>query len=154
MYFFKKFTCCLLLLCHSGYQKATAQVLPEATTKKIDQLFFNKNSEKSPGFAVGIVRNDSLIYSNGYGLANLEYGVKNSAETIYHMASVSKQFTAYCTLLLEKQGRLRLNDDIRQYLPWFPDLKQKITILHLLNHTSGIRDHWDLNLISGRRMEM
>ncbi|HEX8333213.1 MAG TPA: serine hydrolase domain-containing protein [Segetibacter sp.] len=131
----------------------TAQVLPDSIIKKIDQLFSHKRSATSPGFSIGIVRNDSLIFSKGYGMANLEYSVPNSSESIYHMASVSKQFTAYCILLLEGQGKLKLDDDIRKYLTWFPDLKHKITIRHLLNHTSGIRDQWDLNVISGKRMD-
>jgi CubicO group peptidase (beta-lactamase class C family) len=69
------------------------------------------------------------------------------------MASVSKQFTAYCIVLLAKQGKLSLEDDIRKYLPWFPDLKVKITIRQLLNHTSGIRDQWQLLAISGTRID-
>ena len=60
------------------------------------------------------------------------------------MASVSKQFTAYCIVLLAKQGKLNLEDDIRKYLPGFPDLKDKITIRQLLNHTSGIRHQCQL----------
>src|SRR5689334_4410677 len=102
-----KFTCCFIVFFCTLFQ-AAAQRLPDSTTNRIDQLFTMKNAERSPGFTIGIVRNDSLVYSKGYGLANLEYGVENAPETIYHMASVSKQFTAYCILLLEKQGRLKL----------------------------------------------
>ena len=131
----------------------SAQVLPDSTTKKIDQLFEKWPGNNGPGYTIGIVRNDSLIYSKGYGMANLEYAIPNKPETIYHMASVSKQFTAYCIMLLEQQGKLKLDDDVRKYLPWFPDLQKKITILHLLNHTSGIRDQWDLVVMSGTRME-
>jgi CubicO group peptidase (beta-lactamase class C family) len=69
------------------------------------------------------------------------------------MASVSKQFTGYSIVLLERQGKLKLDDDIRKYLPWFPDLGKKITIRHLLNHTSGVRDQWQLLAISGTRLD-
>ncbi len=131
----------------------SAQVLPDSTIKKIDQLFDKWPGNNGPGYTIGIVRNDSLIYAKGYGMANLEYAIPNKPETIYHMASVSKQFTAYCIMLLEEQGKLKLDDDIRKYLPWFPDLQKKITILHLLNHTSGIRDQWDLVVMSGTRMD-
>jgi CubicO group peptidase (beta-lactamase class C family) len=97
--------------------------------------------------------NDQLVYSKGYGLANMEYNIANTPETIFHMASVSKQFTAYSIILLARQGKLQLDDDIHKYLSWFPDLKEKITIRHLLNHTSGIRDQWQLLAIAGTRLD-
>lgn len=139
-----------LFLIHVGTE---AQSIQDSTAKKIDDLFKEWNHLTSPGCAIGIVRNDSLIYAKGYGMANLEYGIPNTPETIFHMASVSKQFTAFSILLLERQGKLKLDDDIRKYLPWFPDLKEKITILNLLNHTSGIRDQWQLLAISGTRID-
>ncbi|WP_183567632.1 serine hydrolase domain-containing protein [Mucilaginibacter sp. SP1R1] len=86
-------------------------------------------------------------------MANLEYTIPNLPETIYHLASVSKQFTAYAIILLAQQGKLNLDDDIRKYLPWFPNLRRKITIHHLLNHTSGIRDQWQLLAITGTRLD-
>jgi CubicO group peptidase (beta-lactamase class C family) len=86
-------------------------------------------------------------------MANLEYNVPNEPGTIFHMASISKQFTAYSIVLLARQGKLNLEDDIHKYLTWFPDLKEKITIRNLLNHTSGIRDQWQLLAISGTRLD-
>jgi CubicO group peptidase (beta-lactamase class C family) len=133
--------------------KAFAQSLPDSTIKKIDSLFLKWNTAISPGCTVGIVRNDSLIFSKGYGMANLEYAISNEPLTLYHMASVSKQFTAFSIILLARQGKLKLDDDIHKWLPWFPDLKEKITILNLLNHTSGIRDQWQLLAISGTRLD-
>jgi CubicO group peptidase (beta-lactamase class C family) len=132
---------------------ATAQSLPDSTVKKIDKLFKDWDSKDSPGFAVGIVRNDSLIFAKGYGMANLEYNIPNTPETIFHMASVSKQFTAFSIVLLARQGKLNLDDDIRKYLPWFPDLKKKITVRNLLNHTSGVRDQWQLLAMAGTRLD-
>ena len=120
--------------------KTNAQSLPDSIIKKIDSFFVQSDNKNTPGYAIGIVRNDSLIYAKGYGMANLEYEVPITPETIFHMASLSKQFTAFSIVLLAKQGKLNLNDDIRKYLSWFPDLKEKITIRNLLNHTSGIRD--------------
>ena len=131
----------------------TGQAIPDSIAKKIDSLFTKWSTENSPGCTVGIVRNDSLIYAKGYGIANLEYAIPNKPETIFHMASISKQFTAWSIMLLATQGKLSLEDDIRKYLPWFPDLKKKITIRHLLNHTSGIRDQWQLLAISGTRLD-
>jgi len=132
---------------------ACSQSLADSTIKKIDSLFVKWNNETSPGCTIGIVQNDSLIYAKGYGMANLEYGIPNTPATIFHMASVSKQFTAYSIVLLARQGKLNLDDDIHKYLKWFPDLKEKITIRNLLNHTSGIRDQWQLLAISGTRLD-
>ncbi len=129
------------------------QPIPDAVAKKIDSLFLKWDNQFSPGCAIGIVRNDTLIYAKGYGMANLEYDIPNTPETIFHLASVSKQFTAYAILLLQQQGKLNIDDDIHQYLPWFPDLKEKITVRNLLNHTSGIRDQWQLLAIAGTRLD-
>ncbi len=144
---------CLVALSLLAITTAFPQPLQDSVTKKIDSLFLKWNTSVSPGCTIGIVRNDSLIYARGYGQANLEYSIPNSPETIFHMASVSKQFTAYSIILLTRQGKLTLEDDIRKHLPWFPDLKQKITIRHLLNHTSGIRDQWQLLAIAGTRLD-
>lgn len=132
---------------------ATCQPLPDSILKKIDRLFEFWDHPDKPGCAVGIVRNDSLIFAKGYGMANLEYDIPNTPATIFHIASISKQFTAFSLVLLARQGRLKLDDDIHKYLPWFPDLKEKITIRHLLTHTSGIRDQWQLLAISGTRLD-
>ena len=130
-----------------------SQSLSDSTIAKINRIFSKWDSKNTPGCVVGIIKNDSLIFTKGYGMANLEYNISNTPNTVYHMASVSKQFTAYCIVLLAKQGKLNLDDDIHTYLPWFPDLKEKITIRHLLNHTSGIRDQWALVYISGTSEE-
>ncbi|MEP6947942.1 MAG: serine hydrolase domain-containing protein [Ginsengibacter sp.] len=133
--------------------KIYSQSIPDSTARKIDSLFKTWDNNNSPGCAIGIIRNDSLIYAKGYGMANLEYGIPVTAETIFHMASISKQFTAYSIVLLAREGKLQLDDDIRKHLSWFPDLKEKITIRNLLNHTSGIRDQWQLLAISGTRLD-
>ncbi len=133
--------------------KNYSQSIPDSTIKKINNLFSLWNSENSPGCSIGIVRNDSLIYSAGYGMANLEHAIPNTSKTIYHIASVSKQFTAYSIVLLARQGKLNIDDDIRKYLTWFPDMKEKITIRNLLTHTSGIRDQWYLLTISGTKVD-
>lgn len=127
--------------------------LPDSISRKIDQLFSKWNNDNTPGCVVGIVKDDKLVFSKGYGMANLEYNIPNSPATIFDMASVSKQFTAYAIVLLERQGKLKLDDDIRDHLTWFPDLKEKITIRHLLNHTSGLRDQLTLLAIAGTRID-
>jgi CubicO group peptidase (beta-lactamase class C family) len=130
-----------------------SQSLGDGVIKRIDQLFGNWNRSDGPGCAIGIVRNDSILYSKGYGMANVETGLKNTSETIYQTASISKQFTAYSIVLLVKAGKLNLDDDIHKYISWFPDLKETITIRNLLNHTSGIREDQELLGIAGTRWD-
>src|SRR5882672_8099607 len=141
----------ILIMLHTN--NASAQSLPDSVRTKINNLFTQQVQANGPGCSAGIVRNDSLIFSNGYGLSNLEYTIPITPKTIFHMASVSKQFTAFAIVLLARQGKLKLDDDIHKYLSWFPDLKEKITIRNLLNHTSGIRDQWQLLATSGTRLD-
>ncbi|MBE7170847.1 MAG: serine hydrolase [Williamsia sp.] len=141
----------MLALCVTT--KTFSQALPDSLTKRIDSLFQKWNQPNSPGCSIGIIRNDTLIYAKGYGMANLEYAIPNTAETPFHMASISKQFTAWSIILLARQGKLKLDDDIRKYLPWFPDLKTGINIRRLLNHTSGVRDQWQLLATAGTRLD-
>ena len=145
--------CLFFYLILTSGTKLWAQALPEPVVKKINSLFNSWDKNQNPGCVVGVVRNDSLVFSKAYGMANLEYAIPNSTQTVYHLASVSKQFTAYAIILLAQQGKLDLDADIRKYLAWFPNLKQKITIRNLLNHTSGIRDQWQLLGISGTRID-
>jgi len=105
-----------VVLVFTGPGKVSSLSLPDSITLKINRLFTQWDNTYSPGCAVGIVRNDSLIFAKGYGMANLEYDIANTVETIFHMASISKQFTAYSILMLVKQGKLQLDDDIQQYL--------------------------------------
>jgi CubicO group peptidase (beta-lactamase class C family) len=139
----------LFLLIFTGIPTVISQSIPDSLVKKIDSLFTNWITANTPGCAIGIVRKDSLIYAKGFGMANLEYGKPITPATNFHVASVSKQFTAWSMLLLERQGKLNLDDDIHKYLPWFPDLKERITIRNLLNHTSGMREHMKLLAITG-----
>jgi CubicO group peptidase (beta-lactamase class C family) len=129
--------------------KVFSQSLPDSIIGKIDDLYKKWDKNVTPGCAIGIVKNDSLIFSRGYGMANLENEIPITDETIFYMASVSKQFTGYCVVLLAKQGKLKLDEDIHVYLPWVPDFGVKITVRNLLNHTSGIRDDIYLAAISG-----
>lgn len=123
----------LLAVLHAGFAQSTD------TLQKIDALFAHYNNA-TPGVAVRIARGEQVIYNKAYGLANLEYHVPNTTETIFECGSVSKQFTAAAVLLLAKEGRLSLNDDVRKYIPELPVYDAPITIQHLLNHTSGLKD--------------
>ncbi|HLP17640.1 MAG TPA: serine hydrolase [Bacteroidota bacterium] len=143
----------LLVIVVSGVNTAvTAQTIDKHLADKVDSLFSQFNSS-TPGCAIGIMQDGKIIYEKGYGLANLEYNVPITPQTIFHMASVSKQFTAFAIVLLAQQGKISLNDDIRTYLPEVPDFGTKITINHLLHHTSGLRDQWELLMMSGFRLD-
>ena len=122
-------------------------------THEVDKLFSNWAKNDSPGCAIAVVKDHEIIYSQGYGLANLEYGIPNTPDTIFHIASVSKHFTCMAVLLLEAQGKLSIEDDYRKYLPEMPDFGTLVTIRHLMHHTSGIRDQWELLIHSGWRMD-
>lgn len=97
-----------------------------------------------PGAAIGLIYNDQVIYKGGFGLAELEYEIPITNHTVFRIASVSKQFTGLCILILEEQSKLSLKDSLSNYFPEFPF--EKVKIGHLLNHTSGIKDYlWLFN---------
>ncbi len=115
----------------------------------IDSIFMDWNKSNVPGCALGVMKNGELIYAKGYGLANLEYDIPNSASSVFRIGSTSKQFTAACIILLVEQGKLSLDKTLKEIFPEFPDYAKKITIQHLLNHTSGIRDYLQLSFLKG-----
>src|SRR4029434_3131641 len=106
--------------------------------RQLDQLLNGSCQTTAPGFSVAVIQHGQRVYEKGYGLANLEYDVPVTPQTIYHVASVSKQFTAMAVVLLEQDGKLSLEDDVHKYLPELPDYGQPVTIRQLLQHTSGI----------------
>lgn len=131
------------------------QLQKEATTPegKVDQLFSPWNVPGSPGAAVAVVKNGKLHYAKGYGYAQLEYDIPITSKSVFHIASVSKQFTAFAITLLADQGKLSIDDDIRKYLPEMHDFGKTITIRHLIHHTSGLRDQWNLLALAGWRLD-
>jgi CubicO group peptidase (beta-lactamase class C family) len=124
-----------------------ADTLPE----QVDKLFAPWDRSDSPGCALGIIRDGQFLYKRGYGMANLEYDIPITSESVFRIGSTSKQFTAMCLALLEEEGKLSLDDDIRKYLPEMPEYESPITIRHLLHHTSGIRDYLTLMSLAGER---
>ncbi len=121
--------------------------------KRIDALFKEWDTATTPGASVAVIRHGKLVFAKGYGIANLEYAVPIKPDTIFHVASVSKQFTAMAVVLLERDGRLSIDDDIHKYLPELPDYGAKITLRNLLQHTSGVRDQWQTLALAGWSLE-
>jgi len=111
-----------------------------------DKIFAQWNSTHTPGCAVGVARNGTTILARGYGMADLESGTPITSQTILESGSVAKQFTATAILLLVGEGKIRLDDDVRKYVPELPQYARTITIRHLLSHTSGLRE-WS-NLVA------
>ncbi|MCL6273291.1 serine hydrolase [Muricauda sp. 2012CJ35-5] len=141
---------------HSGeYELFVQSIKPKAVTQneEVDELFTVWDTNNAPGAAVAIVKDGEILYKKGYGISNLEYNIPITPTSIFHIASVSKQFTVFSILLLEKQGKLSLDDDIRKYIPEVPDFGKTITLRHLASHTSGLRDQWNLLSMAGWRMD-
>jgi CubicO group peptidase (beta-lactamase class C family) len=118
--------------------------------ERIDSVLSEQvDTELSPGITVGVVKDGNLIYQNSNGLMNLEYNIPFNDSTIFGIASVTKQFTSACIAILEKQGKLSVNDDVRKFVPELYCTGDTIRIKHLLGHTSGIRNHNVLLDLSG-----
>lgn len=115
-----------------------------AFASKIDAVYAKYASPNAPGCVVGVYQNGRVTFAKGYGAANIELNAPITPETPFIMGSVSKQFTAASIALLAEQGKLRLDDDVRKYLPELPDYGKRITIEQLVHHTSGVRDFWTL----------
>ena len=104
----------------------------------IEEIIQRRVPADGPGVAVAVISDGETIYKSGYGFANLEWRQPIGPETVLGLGSVTKPFTAQAVLLLEQQGKLRLDDEITHYLPDAPTHGREITIAHLLTHTSGI----------------
>ncbi len=132
-------------------QSADPIMVTSSMEESIDEIFKDYNAITKPGASVAVIKNGEIVFKKGYGSANMEYDIPVTPSTIFHVASVSKQFTVYSILLLADQGKLSLDDDIRKYIPEVPDFGKLITLRHLATHTSGIRDQWDLLSMAGWR---
>ncbi len=117
--------------------------------QRIDSLFTNWQVKESPGGVIAVLQNGNVIYKKAFGLADIDKNIKNSPELKYDLASVAKQFTAFCIALLDEQGTLSVDDDLRKYYPEF-QYPEGIKIKNLLDHTSGIREAYVLAMLSGK----
>lgn len=103
----------------------------------------------APGCAVGVSLNGESIFEKAFGLAEMEHNIPNTAQTIFESGSVAKQFTAAALILLQQEGKLKLDDPARKYLPELPDYGAPLTIRHLLTHTAGFRDWGSVMALTG-----
>ncbi len=117
--------------------------------KRVDQLFTPFTGDDVPGGVIGVMKDGKLIYSKAYGMANLTHGIPYATSTLTNIGSVSKQFTAFAILLLEQQGKISLEDDVRKHIPELPEFDEVITIRNLMNHTNGLREVYNLIPMTG-----
>src|SRR5271154_164503 len=125
----------------------------DASAAAVDEVFADFAKPDAPGCSLAVSRDGHLLYAKSYGMANLELDVSLSPTSVFDIGSTSKQFTAASILLLEKQGKLAVADDVHKYVPELPDYGKKITILNLLNHTSGLRDYLVLFELAGENVD-
>lgn len=118
--------------------------------REIDATFSSIDKSGTPGVASCIIKDGKIIYLKGFGSANIETGVPITSHTKFQLGELSKQFTTLAILLLEQQGKITQQEDIRKYLPELPSYAYTVTIGHLLNHSSGLNDISRLNdMING-----
>ncbi len=127
----------------------SAGALDPNTAKNIDTIFADLNATNSPGCALGVIADGSLVYGSGYGMASLEHQAPIDVDTVFYTGSVSKQFAAAAVAMAAREGHLSLDDDIRKWFPEIPDYGDVITVRHLVHHTSGLRDYLGLMALAG-----
>ncbi len=126
--------------------------LDAGTRARVDAVLATYTSAGAPGCAVHVRRGDRA-YARGYGMASLELGVPITPETVFDLGSVGKQFTAAALWLLVQEGRVSLDDEVQRWVPELPRLGHRVTLRHLLHHTSGLRDYIDLLSAGGTQWE-
>lgn len=119
----------------------------------VDAVFADLDRPGSPGAAVSVIRDGEIIHSGGYGYAQIEHGVPITPRTVFHVASVSKQFTAMAVTMLAAEEALSLDDPVQAHLEFVPQFEHPVTVRQMIHHTSGIRDQWQLLGISGWRLD-
>ena len=110
----------------------------------VDALFADASSETTPGAAIIVIQDGVVLQKSAYGMADLERGVPFETDTSTRLGSVSKQFTAMAIMILEEEGRLDYDDPITRFLPELSRFGDEITVRHLLNHTAGLPDYYDV----------
>lgn len=132
----------------SGAQTASEKSDPRAA--QVDALMAQLSKGETPGAAILVVQDGRVLLKKGYGLSNVEAKEAISPNTVFDLASVSKQFTAMAIMMLAERGKLGLDDPLTKFFPEFPAYAQKITVRHLLNHTSGLPDYMGIFTATGK----
>lgn len=133
---------CLFLALSPALRSQTP--LPSRFKEQVDRLFQERFTASAPGAAVVVTLKGEPLLLKGYGLADVEHNVPITPDTKFNLSSVTKQFVAFSILLLEKEEKLGLDDDVRKHLPELPAFSSAVTLRHLLHHTSGL---WEYSAI-------
>ncbi len=147
---FPFFTISLIVLLFTARVGLSQVENPSKAVDPVDQVFAKWSNTNSPGCAIAVIQDGKIIHQKGYGMADLEHDIPIRPSSVFYIGSVSKQFVAACMLLLDEQGKIKLDEDIRTYIPEFPDYGYTISIRNLIHHTSGIRDNLTLWELIGR----
>lgn len=151
--FFRPYVAALVMLQISSTIKADTLYDP-AMAPRIDAIFAEYVQPGSPGCAFALFERGRVLYDKGYGLASIEHAVAiDPRKTVFDIGSTSKQFTAASILLLEQDGKLSLDDSVREHIPELPRYFDKVTLDHLLHHTGGVRDYIGLLMLGGINIE-
>lgn len=118
-----------------------------------DQLMARYDRDDTPGGVISVFKDGQTLFSRAYGMANLSYDIPFQVDTVTNIGSTSKQFTAFAIMLLQEQGLLSLDDDIREHVPELPQFDEIVTVRHIITHTSGLREFLNLLSMSGRRLD-
>ncbi|OUU22526.1 MAG: hypothetical protein CBC13_07670 [Planctomycetia bacterium TMED53] len=127
--------------------QSTDGTAEKSLEEKVDAILDSIVNPNQPGCTIAAFKAGELVFAKGYGLANLDHDITNTTGTVFRIASVSKHVTAACMLLLEDEGLIDLDADIRDYIPELYDHGHKISIRHLLHHTSGLREYSSLMMM-------
>ena len=127
------------------------RTLPDSLRRRVDAVFTGWDRSNSPGCALGVSEQGKVVYERGYGMSDLQHALAIAPQSIFHVASVSKQFTAFAVAMLAQDGKLSLDDDVRKHIPELPAYATPITVRQLMHHTSGLRDQWQLLGYAGWR---
>jgi CubicO group peptidase (beta-lactamase class C family) len=146
-------TAILIAVLYCATAGVAAQALPPEMRAGIDKVFAGFDKPGSPGCAMAVYRDGAIAHARGYGEASLEHGVPITPRTVFDIGSTSKQFTSYAILLLERDGMLSLDDDVRKHVPELQPMPRTVTIRHLMQHTSGLRDYLTLWSLAGMKTE-
>jgi CubicO group peptidase (beta-lactamase class C family) len=141
--FFSKLALSLALcvICTSS----SAAPVPDGVIEAIDKIAAEDiDQKKVASYAVAVVKDGNLALARGYGYSDLENDVPATAETVYRLGSITKQFTATAIMQLAEAGKLSVDDELTKFLPDFPTQGNKVKVHHLLTHTSGIKSYTSL----------
>lgn len=145
----------LIFLCLFGTFNTKAQDINiKGLNAKIESFIPATVNDTTPGLVVGVIHKGELVFSKGYGLANLSYSIPNDPKMIYNLGSVSKQFLGYAFAILHTGGKINVDDPVGKYLENWPEFDQEVTIRNLLTHTSGYREAYTMSDLAGRTIEI